>query len=120
MTYVDGFILVVPKDRVEDYRAMAEKAGHVWKEHGALSYRECMAEDLTTLSGVSFNKLASAGDNDVVFFSYIEYKSREHRDEVNEKVMADERIKDSCGNQETMPFDINKMSYGGFQSIVDL
>lgn len=121
MSYVDGFVLVVPKDRLEDYRAMAEKAGAVWKEYGALDYKECVADDTAIpegMPGISFNKLANASDNELIVFSYIVYESREKRDEINAKVMADERLKDSC-DPNNMPFDCSRMSWGGFKAIVE-
>lgn len=119
MSYVDGFVIVVPRDRLDDYYTMARAAGEVWKEYGALSYRECQADDLNTEGGcLSFNTLANASSDEVVIFSYIEYQSREHRDQVNAKVMQDPRIKESCGNSETMPFDPSRMAYGGFKTII--
>jgi uncharacterized protein YbaA (DUF1428 family) len=117
MTYVDGFVIVVPAARLDDYRAMAETGAEVWKEYGALSYRECVGDDLQHPFGISFTQLANATDDDVVIFSWIEYKSREHRDEVNAKVMEDPRIKDSCKEGDS-PFDVNRMAYGGFKAIV--
>jgi uncharacterized protein YbaA (DUF1428 family) len=117
MTYVDGFVLIIPANRLEDYRAMAETASTVWKDHGALSYRECVGDDLDQPFGLPFTKLTNAAEDELVVFSWIEYKSREHRDEVNAKVMADPRIKDSC-DPANMPFDVARMAYGGFKTIV--
>jgi uncharacterized protein YbaA (DUF1428 family) len=116
--YVDGFVLPVPKDKIEVYRGIAEKASKVWKEYGALEYRECAGDDLDIKDVVSFRSLAGAGPDDTVVFAYITYKSREHRDEVNAKVMADPRMNEMCG-PEGMPFDCKKMGYGGFKTIVE-
>jgi uncharacterized protein YbaA (DUF1428 family) len=116
--YVDGFVLPLPKDKVEVYRKIAEQASKVWKEYGALEYRECVADDLDVQDVVSFRTIAGAGPDDTVVFAYITYKSREHRDEVNAKVMADPRMNEMCG-PEGMPFDCKKMAYSGFKSIVE-
>jgi uncharacterized protein YbaA (DUF1428 family) len=116
MSYVDGFLLAVPRKNLVAYRELAEKASKVWKEHGALDYRECVGDDVNPEFGLPFPKAAGCGPDDVVIFSYIVYNSRAHRDEVNAKVMADERI---CNmNPEDMPFDCAKMHYGGFETIV--
>ncbi len=130
MTYVDGFVLPVPENRLEDYRKMAENAGKIWMEHGALAFKECCIEDgnptapedMPEMKMVPFSDLARLKDGETVIFSFIVFKSREHRDEVNAKVMADPRMKDSCPGQNPdldMPFDVNRMSYGGFKTIVD-
>lgn len=120
MTYVDGFVLAVPAKNIESYRAMAEQAGKIWIEHGALDYKECVADDTEDkgMGGLTFPQLAKTKDGETVVFAYIVYKSREHRDEVNAKVMADPRIHESCdpGN---MPFDPARMSYAGFKTIVE-
>ena len=116
MTYVDGFVLPLPKDKIEDYKKIAESAGKVWLDHGALEYRECVLQDAECHDMTPFPKLAGTTDGETVVFAYITYKSREHRDEVNKKVMADERIK--C-DPENMPFDHRRMAYGGFEVIVD-
>ncbi len=115
--YVDGFVLPVPKDKLETYREIAEKASKIWLEHGALEYRECAGDDLQIPDMVPFTKMADAGENDTVVFAYIVYESKEKRDEVNAKVMADPRINEMCGS-EGMPFDCSKMGYGGFTTIV--
>jgi uncharacterized protein YbaA (DUF1428 family) len=117
-TYVDGFVLPVPKDKIEIYRSIAEKAAGIWKEHGALEYRECVGDDMDVKDMVAFPALANAGPDDTVVFAYITYKSREHRDEVNAKVMADPRLTEMCGG-DSMPFDCKKMAYGGFKTIVE-
>lgn len=115
--YVDGFVLPLPKDKVEVYREIAEKASKIWIEYGALEYRECVGDDLEVKEMVAFPKLADAGADETVVIAYIVYNSREHRDEVNAKVMADPRLQEMCGT-EGMPFDCTKMAYGGFKSIV--
>lgn len=116
MPYVDGFLVAVPKDKIEAYRAMAEKAGTVWMEHGAVGFHECVADDVPYGELTSFPRAVQAKEDETVVFSWITYESREHRDEVNKKVMADERLKDDMNN---MPFDGKRMIYGGFRSIVE-
>ena len=119
MKYVDGFVLCVPKKNLKAYTKMAQMAGKVWKEHGALEYLECIGEDLKTPMGVPFPKLAKAKAGEIVVFSYIVYKSRAHRDKVNAKVMKDPRLNEMCGKDMTMPFDMKRMAYGGFKVIVN-
>lgn len=116
--YVDGFLLPLPKDKVEVYRKIAEVASQVWLEHGALSYRECVGDDLVVEHMRSFPEVIGAKDGDTVVFAYITYKSREHRDEVNAKVMQDPRMKEMMEKGEEMPFDCKSMAYGGFRTIV--
>jgi uncharacterized protein YbaA (DUF1428 family) len=118
MNYVDGFLLPVPKKNLEVYRKMAQNAGKVWIEHGALEYRECVGEDLQTKMGIPFSKAAKTKAGETVVFSWIVYKSRAHRDKVNKKVMADPRMNEMM-NDKAMPFDVKRMSYGGFEVIVD-
>jgi len=117
--YIDGFVLPVPKDKLETYRDIAEKAGQIWKEHGALEYIECVGDDLEVKEMLSFPKLANANPDETVVFSWIVYESREHRDEVNKKVMADPRLQEMCGPDKA-PFDCKRMAYGGFKSIVEV
>lgn len=118
MSYVDGFVVPVPKDRLEDYRKMAEAASIVWKEHGALDYKECVLEDLTGNDfTMTFPRAVQSNDNETIVFAYIVYKDRAHRDEVNKKVMADPRLGEGC-NPDNMPFDCKRMAYGGFKTIV--
>lgn len=112
--YVDGFVLVLPKKRIADYKKLARLARKIWREYGALDYRECVGDDLKTKMGVPFGKLAGAKPNETVVFAWITYKSRKHRDAVNKKVMADPRMK--C--PENPPFDMKKFSYGGFETLV--
>ena len=114
--YVDGFVLVVPKKNVRAYRIMAAKAGKVWKEHGALAYYECEGDDLKSKWGTPFPKLAKARAGETVFFSWIVYKSRAHRTQVNTRVMKDPRIMKMMQGKEL--FDMKRMSYGGFKAVV--
>lgn len=116
--YVDGFLLVVPKKNLRAYFAMAKQAGKIWKELGALDYHECAAEDLTAPCGVPFDKRVKTKRSETVVFSWITYKSRAHRDAVNAKVMKDPRIAKMMSKG--CPFDVNKMSYGGFEVLVDM
>lgn len=115
--YIDGFVIPLPKDKIEEYRKVAEKAGALWREHGALEYYECIGDDMAAEQTVPFPQLANAGPEDTVVFSWIAYKSREHRDEVNAKVMADPRMHEMM-NPDCMPFDCAKMAYGGFNVLV--
>lgn len=115
MSYVDGFVLVVPKKKIASYTKMARFAGKVWREHGALEYRECVGDDLKVKFGMPFTKLAKTKPTETIVFSYIVYKSRAHRDKVNAKVMADPRMQKIPPD---MPFDPKRMAYGGFTTIV--
>ena len=117
MSYVDGFVLVVPKKKLPAYVKLARKASKVWREHGALDYRECVGDDLKVKMGLPFPKLAKAKAGETVIFSWISYKSRAHRDKVNAKVMADKRLFD--GMPKEMPFDMKRMAYGGFKTLVE-
>jgi len=121
MPYVDGFVLAVPKKNVQAYRRMASAAGKIWKEHGALEFRECVGDDLDIKPGMgtSFLRTAKAKRGETVFFSYITYKSRAHRDRVNAKVMRDPRMSKMMDGKK-MPFDVKRMAYGGFKTLVDL
>ncbi|MFT4103163.1 MAG: DUF1428 domain-containing protein [Burkholderiaceae bacterium] len=114
--YVDGFVVPVPKDRIEDYRKMAEMAAGVWKEHGALEYWECVADDVQPGKVTSFPQAVQLKDGEVVVFAWIRYRSREHRDEVNAKVMKDPRMANM--DPATMPFDGMRMFWGGFKPLV--
>lgn len=120
MSYVDGFILVVPKDKKDEYKKMAEGGRDSWMKHGAVAYYECRGDDLKQNEmgdekSRSFREMAGASDTDEVWFSFIIFTSKEHRDDVNKKVMAemDETMKEYQDMQ--MPFDMKKMAYGGFQ-----
>ena len=117
MPYVDGFVVAVPKDKIDAYREMAETAGAVWMEHGAFGFNEHIADDVPYGELTSFPRAVQAKEDETVVFSWIVYESREHRDEVNKKVMADERLK---GSMETAPFDGKRMIYGGFKPLVEL
>lgn len=116
--YIDGFVLPLPKDKRENYRRIAEKASKIWREHGALEYRECVLEDPTAKDMVPFPQLAGVNPEETVVLAWIVYDSRAHRDEVNAKVMTDPRVHEMCGS-EGMPFDCARMAYGGFETIVE-
>jgi uncharacterized protein YbaA (DUF1428 family) len=115
--YVDGFVLVIPKKRLAEYRAIAKKAGKVWRDHGALEYVECIGDDLKQEMGTPFPKLAKAKPSELTVFSYIVYKSRAHRDAVNARVVKDPRLAAMMENN-VMSFDHTRMSYGGFKVLV--
>ena len=119
MAYVDGFLIPIPAKNLKSYISMAKKAAKIWKEYGAIDYKECVGDDLKTKGMVSFSTSAKAKPKEVVVFSYIVYKSRAHRDQVNKKVMADPRLASMC-NEKNMPFEVKRMAYGGFKVIVDL
>lgn len=122
MTYVDGFVLNVKKSRLGEYRKMASEAARVWKDHGALQYFECRANDLDSAKKngcLSFKELSKPKADEIVFFSFIIYKSKSHRNSVNKKVMA--YFQKKYGEEhdaKEMPFDMKKMAYGGFEAIV--
>lgn len=116
MSYVDGFVLAVPKAEFDDYRKQAELGKTVWLEHGALSYMEAQADDVPYGELTSFPRAVQAADDEIVVFSYATYKSREHRDAVMKKVMDDPRLKDSMEN---MPTYMKRMIYGGFKAFVE-
>ncbi|HWL52375.1 MAG TPA: DUF1428 domain-containing protein [Chthoniobacteraceae bacterium] len=121
LPYIDGFVLPIPKSNLETYQKMAATAATVWKEHGALDYKECVLDDACIEGTRSFPDLAGAREDETVVFAYIVYPSREVRDEINAKVMADPRIREACpanNPDAAMPFDCSKMAYGGFQTIV--
>ncbi|NUM55845.1 MAG: DUF1428 family protein [Candidatus Hydrogenedentes bacterium] len=117
MKYVDGYVLVVPKKNLKAYQHMAAKAGKVWMDHGALDYKECIGDDMSSPHCPSFTKLMKTKLSEVVVFSYIVFKSRAHRDKVNMKVMKDPRL--AKMSPKKMPFDMKRMVYGGFKTIVD-
>ena len=120
MRYVDGFLLPVPRRKLEVYRRMSGKAGKVWRELGALEYRECVGDDLANKMGVTFPARVRAKRGEAVVFSWIVYKSKAHRDRVNKKLMKDPRIAAMMSGDTPMPFDLKRMAYGGFRTIVDL
>lgn len=115
MSYVDGYVLVVPKKNIAAYRKMAQVGAKVWRDHGALDYRECVGEDLKVKWGMTFLRAMKVKANETVVFSYIVFKSRKHRDKVNAAVMKDPRLA-SMGKE--MPFDMKRMCWGGFDTLV--
>ena len=119
MPYVDGFLVPVPKNKVQDYRRIAQKAGRVWKKHGALEFRECSGDDLKVKGLVSFTRVARLKPGETVMFSWIVFKSRAHRDRVNKNVMKDPQLAGMM-DPKGMPFEVKRMAYGGFKTIVDL
>jgi uncharacterized protein YbaA (DUF1428 family) len=119
--YIDGFLIPIKPENIGRYTEIAQKAGELWKEHGALEYIEAAGDDLDAENMVSFTKSAGASDDETVIFAFIVYESKEERDRINALVMADERMKEimkSGGKEE--PFDYTRMSYGGFRAIVEL
>ena len=118
MPYVDGFVLPVPKKNLSSYRRMAQKAGKIWRQYGALDYKECVGDDLKVKMGVPFPQQMKVKPGETVVFSYIVYKSRAHRDRVNAKVMKDPHIQNMCDPKD-MPFNVKRMAYGGFKVLVD-
>ena len=119
MSYVDGFVVPVPKRNVAAYRAIARKAGKVWMEHGAVAYVEAVADDVAWGKRTSFPRSVKRKSNETVVFSYIVYKSRKQRDTILKKVMADKRLAKMM-TVKAMPFDTKRMIWGGFKVIVDL
>jgi len=120
MAYVDGFVVPVPKGSIEKYREVASKAGAVWREHGALEYRECVADDVKPGELTSFPQSVILKPDETVVFAWIVFESRAHRDEVNAKVMSDPRLADMMSGGEAMPFDMKRMIFGGFEVLVAL
>jgi len=118
MKYVDGYVLPVPKKNVQVYRRLAQKAGKVWREHGALEYRECVGDDLNVKWGAPFPRRIKLKPGETVVFAWIGFKSRKHRDSVNAKVMKDPRLAKMMNPKDT-PFDPKRMVYGGFKILVD-
>jgi len=117
--YVDGFVVPVPKDKIDAYRRIARKAGNIWKEHGALEYVECVADDVQPGKVTSFPQAVKLKPDETVVFSWIVYKSRSHRDSVNAKVMKDPRL-ESMMDPKAMPFDSKRMFWGGFKTLLEL
>ena len=129
MSYVDGFVIPIPKNKINAYKKMASEAGKIWKKHGAVEYFETVGEDLnpklpegmpSDMKGKTFPKMSNAKSHETVVFSFIVFKSRKHRDIVNKKVMKEmsEKYKDQSFSD--MPFDAKKVAYGGFKAIVEL
>ena len=119
MLYVDGYLLPVPKKNLKLYRRIARRAGKVWRDHGALEYRECAGDDLKPKMGAPFARTVRLKSGETVVFSWIVFKSRAHRDSVNAKVMKDPRMAKMM-EEGPMPFDVKRMFYGGFKVIVDV
>lgn len=119
--YVDGYVLPVPKKNLQAYRRMAQKAGKVWRDHGALEFVECTGDDLETKMGTTFLRTIKPKRGETVLFSWIVFKSRAHRDSVNAKVMKDPRLNDMMDPKDpkAMPFDSKRMVYGGFKVLVE-
>jgi uncharacterized protein YbaA (DUF1428 family) len=118
-TYTDGFVLCVPKNKLKAYIKAATQAGKIWREHGALEYRECVGDDMKAPSMVPFPKLAQAKRGEVVVFSWAVFKSRKHRDQANKKIMADPRLAEMCETTSKI-FDFRRMAYGGFKTIISI
>lgn len=121
---MDGFVFVVPKKKVGEYKKMAKWGAKLWKKYGALDYKECQGDDLRpkSMGGTkprAFTEMAKAKAGDTVWFSFIVYKSRKHRDQVNAKVMKDPMMNDPEWHDKPMPFDMKRMAYGGFKAIVE-
>jgi uncharacterized protein YbaA (DUF1428 family) len=123
MKYIDGFVLVVPKKNFNKYKKMASDAGKIWKKFGALGYFECVGDDLNPymegMKALNFPKMTKLKKNENVWFSFIIYKNKKHRDSVNKKVMNYFKKKYPDQKYEEMPFDIKKMAYGGFKTVVE-
>jgi uncharacterized protein YbaA (DUF1428 family) len=117
--YVDGFVIPVPKKKIPAYIRMAKKASKIWKEYGALDYKECVGDDLDIKMCLPFTKGIQSKPGETIVFSYIVYKSRKHRDQVNAKVMKDPRMNTMCDPND-MPFDCARMLYGGFKAVVEV
>jgi uncharacterized protein YbaA (DUF1428 family) len=124
MKYVDGFLIVVPADKLDAYRAMAEEGRDVWMKHGALDYKECVGDDLHPQMGemetLPFPTLTGLAADERLIFAFIVYHSKQHRDEVNAKVMADPAMSPEKMMEKPMPFEMKRFSYGGFEVLVDV
>ena len=118
MHYVDGYVVPVPKNKIAAYRSVARKAGKIWREHGALQFTECVADDVKPGKVTSFPQAVKLKPGETVMFSWIVFKSRTQRDRVNAKVMKDPRLADTM-DPKSMPFDMKRMVYGGFKVLVD-
>jgi uncharacterized protein YbaA (DUF1428 family) len=119
MAYIDGFIVPVPKNKLKAYAAMARKAGNIWREHGAVDYHECVADDVSVGKWTSFPRSVKLKPDETVVFSYITYKTRKDRDRINAKVMKDPRLAKMM-DPKAMPFDGKRMIYGGFKTLVSV
>lgn len=119
MRYVDGYVLPVPKKKLQAYRSMAQKAGKIWREHGAIEFRECVADDVKPGKRTSFPRSVKLKPGETVMFSWIVFKSRAQRDRVNAKVMKDPRLTGMM-NTKDLPFDAKRMFWGGFKVLVSV
>ena len=117
MTYVDGFVLAVPVEKLAEYKKIARKAGAVWKEHGALQYVECVGDDVPEGKTTSFTRAVKLKEGETVVFAYVVYKNRKHRDQVVKKVIEDPRMQ---MDPSSMPADMKRMIYGGFSTMIEL
>lgn len=117
-SYVDGFVLVVPKKNLADYRRMAAMGEKMWRKYGALDYKECVADDMKVRWALPFPKMVKPKKGEIIVFSYIVYKSRAHRDQVNARVMKDAAMNDPKYKDKPMPFDMKRMACGGFKVLV--
>jgi uncharacterized protein YbaA (DUF1428 family) len=121
--YVDGFVIVMPEKNVHEYKKMAKLGAKVWKKYGALDYKECVSEDIYSKSmGMApvFPKMTNLKKGEVVVFSYIVFKSRKHRDQVNKKVMQDPLMSPEAWKDKPVPFDMERVAYGGFEVLVEI
>lgn len=118
MTYVDGFVLAVPVEKLAEYKKGARKAGTVWKEYGALQYVECVGDDVPVGKTTSFTRAVKLKEGETVVFAYVVYKNRKHRDQVMKKVMEDPRMKDM--DPSSMHVDMKRIIYGGFSTMIDM
>ena len=116
MSYVDGYILPISKKHVKAYRRMAEMGRDAWMKHGAVDYKECIGDDLVAKWGAAFTRTMKLKPGETVVFAYVVFKSRAHRDRVNKKVMKE---MSAMGGSKDMPFDVKRMVYGGFKTIVE-
>jgi uncharacterized protein YbaA (DUF1428 family) len=117
MSYVDGYVLAVPRKNVKAYARMAKMGAEMWMRHGALDFKECIGDDLETKMGTPFTKMMKLKPDETVVFSWIVFKSKAHRDRVNAKVMKE---MEKMGDMPEMPFDMKRMVYGGFKAIVEV
>jgi uncharacterized protein YbaA (DUF1428 family) len=115
--YIDGFVFPISRDRLDEYRRLAKAVAEIWKEHGALEYREYVGDDMMLEGTQSFTDLAAASEDEVIVFGWVEFESREARDLANEKVAADPRVADLMSSSDS-GFDAKRMAYGGFHSLV--
>jgi uncharacterized protein YbaA (DUF1428 family) len=118
MSYVDGFLIPVPKKNLAAYMKMAKKAGKIWQEFGAVGYYECAGDDMNTAFGLPFPKQMKLKKGEVPVFSFIIYKSKAQRDKVNARIMKDPRMAAMCPDPKKMPFEVKRMAYGGFKTMV--